>query len=61
MLYIDFDGVILDTEILLFEEWRRNPNRHLLSKEVKIKYIQDSNWNYVLNNSSIINDSIYYL
>lgn len=61
MLYIDFDGVILDTEVLLFEEWRRNPNRHLLSEEVKIKYIQDSNWNYVLNNSSIINDSIYYL
>ena len=61
MLYIDFDGVILDTEELLFLEWRKNPNRHLLPESEKIKYIQNSNWNFVLNNSRIINDSIYYL
>ena len=61
MLYIDFDGVILDTEKLLFEQWRKNPNRHLLSIGEKIKYIQQANWNYILNNSPIINDSIYYL
>ncbi len=61
MIYIDFDGVILDTEPLLFEEWRKNPNRHLLSETEKIKYIQNSDWNYIINNSEIINDSIYYL
>ena len=61
MIFIDFDGVILDTEKLLFEEWRKNPNRHLLPEIEKIKYIQNSNWNYILNNSEIINDSIYYL
>ena len=61
MIYIDFDGVILDTEKLLFEEWRKNPNRNSLPEIEKIKYIQNSNWNYILNNSSIINDSIYYL
>ena len=61
MLYIDFDGVILDTEGPLFKEWRKNPNRHNLGEEVKIKYIQEIDWNYVLNNSEIINDSIYYL
>lgn len=61
MLYIDFDGVILDTEGLLFEEWRKNPNRHSLSEFDKIKYIQNSDWNYIINNSEIINDSIYYL
>ena len=61
MVYIDFDGVILDTEGLLFEEWRKNPNRHLLSEIDKIRYIQNSNWNYIINNSEIINDSIYYL
>lgn len=61
MIYIDFDGVILDTETLLFEEWRKNLERHLLPEIVKIKYIQNSNWNYIINNSNIINDSIYYL
>lgn len=61
MVYIDFDGVILDTEGLLFEEWRKNPNRHLLTEMDKIKYIQKSDWNYIINNSEIINDSIYYL
>jgi len=61
MLYIDFDGVILDTDELLFEEWRKNPNRHSLPEIEKIKYIQNSDWNYIINNSEIINDSIYYL
>lgn len=61
MLYIDFDGVILDTEPLLFEEWRRNPNHRSLPEFTKIKYIQKCDWNYIINNSNIINDSIYYL
>ena len=61
MLYIDFDGVILDTEPLLFEEWRKNPNRHSLPESEKIKYLQKCNWNYIINNSPIINDSLYCL
>lgn len=61
MLYIDFDGVILDTDKILFEKWEKNPVSHLLPESEKIKYIQNSNWNYVLNNSAIINDSVYYL
>lgn len=61
MLYIDFDGVILNTEILLFEEWKKIPNRHSLSEAEKIKYIQNSDWDYIVNNSEVINDSIYYL
>lgn len=61
MLYIDFDGVILDTEPLLFEEWRKNPNRYLLSETEKIKYLKKCNWHYIINNSALINDSIYYL
>ena len=51
MVYIDFDGVILDTEGLLFEEWRKNPNIHNLTENDKIKYIQKSDWNYIINNS----------
>ena len=34
-LYIDFDGVILDTEDLLFEDWRKIPNHKNLSEEEK--------------------------
>ncbi len=61
MLYIDFDGVILDTEPLLFKEWRKNPSRHLLPETEKIRYMQKANWEHILNNSKVINDSIYYL
>ncbi len=61
MRYIDFDGVILDTEELLFYEWEKNPNRHLLSEEDKIKYVKNANWKYIIDNSPIINDSIYIL
>ena len=61
MLYIDFDGVILDTEHLLFKEWRKNPDRHLLPESEKIKYIQASDWDYILRYSEVMNDSLYYL
>ena len=61
MVYIDFDGVILDTEDLLFYEWRKNPDRHKLSEYDKIKYIQKSDWNYIIKVSPVINDAIYYL
>lgn len=61
MIYIDFDGVILDTEELLFEEWRKNPDRFSLPESEKIKYIQQADWNFIVYNSPIINDSIYYL
>jgi len=61
MRYIDFDGVILDTEPLLFEKWRQLPNHKLRPETEKIKYIQNSNWEYIVNNANIINDSVYYL
>lgn len=61
MVYIDFDGVILDTEKLLFEEWRKMPNHSLLSEEKKIQYIQVADWKHILDDSEIIRDSLYYL
>ena len=61
MTYIDFDGVILDTEPLLFEEWRKNPDRYLLPESVKIEYIQQANWKEIIENAEVINDSLYYL
>ncbi len=61
MVYIDFDGVILDTEDLMFEEWRKNPNRHSLPETEKIEYLKNVDWNYVLKNAKPINNSIKYL
>ncbi len=61
MRYIDFDGVILDTSDLLFHEWRKNPDMHSLPEEDKVLYIKNSNWKYIIENSPIINDSIYIL
>ena len=61
MTYIDFDGVILDTEDLMFEEWRKVPNRHSLPETEKIEYLKNVDWNYVLKKAKAINDSIKYL
>lgn len=61
MIYIDFDGVILDTEELLFREWRKIENHKSLPELEKIKHIQARDWEEVIYNSPIINDSIYYL
>ena len=61
MLYFDFDGVILDTEFLIFEDWRKNRDKYKKLGWDKIKYLKNVDWEYVLNNSKIINDSIYYL
>ena len=38
-----------------------SPDRYLLSEVDKIRHIQESDWNYIIYNSEIINDSIYYL
>ena len=61
MLYIDFDGTILDTEEPLFYEWRRIPDHKNLSEETKIKYIQSQDWNYIISVSPVINDAEYFL
>lgn len=61
MIYIDFDGVILDTEKLLFEEWEKDPERFSYPESQKIEYMQKADWEYIVNNSAVINDSIYNL
>ena len=59
--YIDFDGVILDTEPILFEEWDKIPNNHLLPDVELENYIRNANWKVILSNAKEINDSIYCL
>ena len=61
MRYVDFDGVILDTEELLFGSLRKLPNYDDLKEEDIVKYLQDINWRNILNSSSVINDSLYIL
>ena len=58
-IYVDFDGVILDTESLLYNEEyykkKLNPNFD------KMKYIQEINWKETLNKAEVINNSINIL
>ena len=61
MIYIDFDGVILDTEDVMFEEWHKKPNIHLLTEEDKIRYLQELDWDYLISISEPINNSIEFL
>lgn len=61
MIYIDFDGVILDTEDVMFEEWHKKPNIHLLTEEDKIRYLQELDWDYLISISEPINNSIELL
>lgn len=58
--FIDFDGVILDTSPLLFKRWREIKHEGL-TEDDKIAYVKNQDWNYILNNSPVINDSLYYL
>lgn len=58
--FIDFDGVILDTSPLLFKTWRENI-REGLTEDDKIAYVKTQDWPYILHNSPVINDSLYYL
>lgn len=60
-LYIDFDGVIKNTIAYMYQEmdklgieWR---GVHTNSKEVE-EYIKNLDWEYLLHNTSFINNSI---
>jgi len=57
--YIDFDGVILDSEKLLFD--KNYKNLGIKTELEKIKYIQTRNWDEMLKRSEIINNSIEIL
>lgn len=61
MLYIDFDGVILDTGPLLFYEWEQIPNHRFLPEAEKVKYIERADWKSILKESLVVNDSINIL
>lgn len=59
MGFIDFDGVILDTESGLFKQY------HILKEEypdiTREQYLTEMNWNEWIEQAAIINDSIEIL
>lgn len=59
--YIDLDGVILDTLPWVFKEWEENPKFKDKSNLDLHKYLEEKNWDEVLDNASIINNSIKIL
>lgn len=62
-IYIDCDGVIIDSEKLLFGEeyYEQKSKGFIKSEEDKIKYVQNVDWSKLLKDSEIINDSINIL
>ena len=57
--YIDFDGVILDTETGLFKQYHK-----LIDKGIEItreRYLAEMDWNAWIEQAIIINDSIKIL
>ena len=58
MRYIDLDGVILNTEGLLFNEILNTDNKNTLSEEFIMQLVININWAYILKNAKVINDSI---
>ncbi len=57
--YVDFDGVIFDTEKLLFDE---NYYKAMLKKDFdKVRYLQSIDWYNLIKNSKEINNSLSIL
>ena len=57
-LYIDFDGVILDTWELIFKKYYEQYNTADISEKRIKKLMLNIGWDYILNNSKEINESI---
>ena len=60
-IYIDFDGVVLNTTPHIFDEWL-DVNDDINIKELeKIEYIKGRNWHKILREASVIDDAISVL
>ncbi len=59
-LYIDFDGVVLDTIDVLYKEMEelREKGISLETEEEKRNFFKNYNWHNLINDNLIINDSI---
>lgn len=61
MRYIDLDGVILNTEDVLFNEILNVKNKGKLDEDFIMKLVININWEYLLKHSKPINNSINIL
>ena len=59
MRYIDLDGVILDTEDIIFNKMLFDCKN--LNEDFIFPYVVNINWAYILKNAKVINDSINIL
>ena len=59
MRYIDLDGVILDTEDIIFNKMLFDCKN--LNEKFIFPYVVNINWAYILKNAKVINDSINIL
>lgn len=50
-IYVDFDGVIVDSEKWLFDGYKE---LHITTEAEKIKYIQNKDWEQILSKAEII-------
>lgn len=60
-IYIDFDGVILNTTPHIFDEWLDNNDDINIKELEKIEYIKGRNWHNILREASVIDDAISVL
>lgn len=60
-IYIDFDGVILNTTPQIFDEWLDNNDDINIKELEKIEYIKCRNWHKILRESMVIDDAISVL
>lgn len=60
-IYIDFDGVILNTTPHIFDEWLDNNDDINIKELEKIEYIKGRNWHKILREASVIDDAISVL
>ena len=57
-IYIDFDGVILDTWEIIFKEYQNKYNTKKIKDENIKKTMLEIGWDLILKNSREINDSL---
>lgn len=56
-LYIDFDGVILDTITKLYDDFKKLYKNDLTEQKMR-EFCIDYSWEEIINDKNIINDSI---
>lgn len=57
-IYIDFDGVILDTWEYIFSQYKKKYNTDIIYEKSIKELMIEVGWNTIINKSNIINNSI---